>query len=204
MNNYEYIIAGLPDIAPDWKGADAAGVEAIVQEIRELCSKEDNALIDVLIAGFDGANLDLEFYQKALKAKNSFIRDYFKFDLNVRNAKVRYLNRALERPADTDIFMEAEGEFEEAQKLDAVLNQEDILSRERGMDDLMWSKIESITTFDYFDINVILGFIARLNIVSRWLKLDPETGKQMFARLVEGVRGSYTGIREAADKAVGA
>ncbi len=204
MNNYEYIIAGLPDIAPDWKGADAAGVEAIVQEIRELCSKEDNALIDVLIAGFDGANLDLEFYQKALKAKNSFIRDYFKFDLNVRNAKVRYLNRALERPADTDIFMEAEGEFEEAQKLDAVLNQEDILSRERGMDDLMWSKIESITTFDYFDINVILGFIARLNIVTRWLKLDPETGKQMFARLVEGVRGSYTGIREAADKAVGA
>lgn len=204
MNNYEYIIAGLPDIAPDWKGADAAGVEAIVQEIRELCLKEDNALIDVLIAGFDGANLDLEFYQKALKAKNSFIRDYFKFDLNVRNAKVRYLNRALERPADTDIFMEAEGEFEEAQKLDAVLNQEDILSRERGMDDLMWSKIESITTFDYFDINVILGFIARLNIVARWLKLDPETGKQMFARLVEGVRGSYTGIREAADKAVGA
>lgn len=204
MNNYEYIIAGLPDIAPDWKGADAAGVEAIVREIRELCSKEDNALIDVLIAGFDGANLDLEFYQKALKAKNSFIRDYFKFDLNVRNAKVRYLNRALERPADTDIFMEAEGEFEEAQKLDAVLNQEDILSRERGMDDLMWSKIESITTFDYFDINVILGFIARLNIVARWLKLDPEIGKQMFARLVEGVRGSYTGIREAADKAVGA
>ena len=204
MNNYEYIIAGLPDIAPDWKGADAAGVEAIVQEIRELCSKEDNALIDVLIAGFDGANLDLEFYQKALKAKNSFIRDYFKFDLNVRNAKVRYLNRALERPADTDIFMEAEGEFEEAQKLDAVLNQEDVLSRERGMDDLMWSKIESITTFDYFDINVILGFIARLNIVARWLKLDSETGKQMFARLVEGVRGSYTGIREAADKAVGA
>lgn len=204
MNNYEYIIAGLPDIAPDWKGADAAGVEAIVQEIRGLCSKEDNALIDVLIAGFDGANLDLEFYQKALKAKNSFIREYFKFDLNVRNAKVRYLNRALERPADTDIFMEAEGEFEEAQKLDAVLNQEDILSRERGMDDLMWSKIESITTFDYFDINVILGFIARLNIVARWLKLDAETGKQMFARLVEGVRGSYTGIREAADKAVGA
>lgn len=204
MNNYEYIIAGLPDIAPDWKGADAAGVESIVQEIRGLCSKEDNALIDVLIAGFDGANLDLEFYQKALKAKNSFIRDYFKFDLNVRNAKVRYLNRALERPADTDIFMEAEGEFEEAQKLDAVLNQEDILSRERGMDDLMWSKIESITTFDYFDINVILGFIARLNIVARWLKLDPEIGKQMFARLVEGVRGSYTGIREAADKAVGA
>lgn len=204
MNNYEYIIAGLPDIAPDWKGADAAGVEAIVHEIRELCSKEDNALIDVLIAGFDGANLDLEFYQKALKAKNSFIREYFKFDLNVRNAKVRYLNRALERPANTDIFMEAEGEFEEAQKLDAVLNQEDILSRERGMDDLMWSKIESITTFDYFDINVILGFIARLNIVARWLKLDPETGKQMFARLVEGVRGSYTGIREAADKAVGA
>ena len=33
MNNYEYIIAGLPDIAPDWKGADAAGVEAELTEL---------------------------------------------------------------------------------------------------------------------------------------------------------------------------
>ena len=167
-----------------------------------MCSASDNKLVDALLEGYDDSKLCEEFYTKALASKNKFIRDYFTFDLNVRNAKVRYLNKALDRPAGTDIFMETVGEFAECQKLDGVLDTSDILSRERGIDDLMWEKIDEITTFDYFDIDAVLGFIAKLHIVSRWLKLDPESGKAMFARLVDEVRGSYTGIREAADKAV--
>lgn len=202
MANYEYLIAGLPDISPDWKGADAGTAVAIMQEIRELSSEKDNRLIDKLLEGYQDDKLNLEFYQEMLSSKDAFLKEYFRFDLNVRNAKVAYLNRELRRPAGTDIFLEAPGEFEEAQRLEAVLNTDDILARERGIDDLMWSKIDELTTFDYFDIDAVLGFIAKLHIVSRWLKLDDATGRQMFARLVDEVRGSYTGIRAAADKAV--
>lgn len=202
MANYEYLIAGLPDISPDWKGADAGTAAAIMQEIRELSSEKDNRLIDKLLEGYQDDKLNLEFYQEMLSSKDAFLKEYFRFDLNVRNAKVAYLNRELRRPAGTDVFLEAPGEFEEAQRLEAVLNTDDILARERGIDDLMWSKIDELTTFDYFDIDAVLGFIAKLHIVSRWLKLDDATGRQMFARLVDEVRGSYTGIRAAADKAV--
>ncbi len=202
MANYEYLIAGLPDISPDWKGADAETADAIMQEIRELSSEKDNRLIDKLLEGYQDDKLNLEFYQEMLSSKDAFLKEYFRFDLNVRNAKVAYLNRELRRPAGTDIFLEAPGEFEEAQRLESVLNTDDILARERGIDDLMWSKIDELTTFDYFDIDAVLGFIAKLHIVSRWLKLDDATGRQMFARLVDEVRGSYTGIRAAADKAV--
>lgn len=202
MANYEYLIAGLPDISPDWKGADAGIADAIMQEIRELSSEKDNRLIDKLLEGYQDDKLNLEFYQEMLSSKDAFLKEYFRFDLNVRNAKVAYLNRELRRPAGTDIFLEAPGEFEEAQRLESVLNTDDILARERGIDDLMWSKIDELTTFDYFDIDAVLGFIAKLHIVSRWLKLDDTTGRQMFARLVDEVRGSYTGIRAAADKAV--
>lgn len=202
MNNYEYLIASLPDISKEWKGSEEQSWENIIAEIKGLCSASDNKLVDALLEGYDDSKLCEEFYTKALASKNKFIRDYFTFDLNVRNAKVRYLNKALDRPAGTDIFMETVGEFAEGQKLDCVLDTSDILSRERGIDDLMWEKIDGITTFDYFDIDAVLGFIAKLHIVSRWLKLDPESGKAMFARLVDEVRGSYTGIREAADKAV--
>ena len=202
MANFEYLIAGLPDITPDWKGADADTADALLQEIREMCSAKDNRLIDMLMDGYEDDKLNLEFYQNALSSKDAFLREYFRFDLNVRNAKVAYLNRALGRPAGTDIFLEAQGEFAEAQKLDAVLNGDDILARERGIDDLMWAKIDELTTFDYFDIDAVLGFIAKLHIVSRWLKLEHATGREMFARLVDEVRGSYTGIRAAADKAV--
>ena len=202
MNNYEYLIASLPDITPDWKDSGEMSGDAFVDWLREGCSDSDRKLIDFLREGFAAENLNKDFYLRALSHRDRFLREYFRFDLNVRNAKVEYLNRELGRAAGTDIFLTDENGFEEEARLGAVLGSGDILSREKGIDDLMWEKIESITTFDYFDIDAILGFIAKLNIAMRWNRLDPETGREMFSRIVKEVRGSFTGVREAADKAV--
>ena len=202
MNNYEYLIASLPDITPDWKDSGEMSGDAFVDWLREGCSDSDRKLIDFLREGFAAENLNKDFYLRALSHRDRFLREYFRFDLNVRNAKVEYLNRELGRAAGTDIFLTDENGFEEEARLGAVLGSGDILSREKGIDDLMWEKIESLTTFDYFDIDAILGFIAKINIAMRWNRLDPETGREMFSRIVKEVRGSFTGVREAADKAV--
>lgn len=202
MNNYEYLIASLPDITPDWKDSGEMSGDAFVDWLREGCSDSDRKLIDFLREGFAAENLNKDFYLRALSHRDRFLREYFRFDLNVRNAKVEYLNRELGRAAGTDIFLTDANGFEEEARLGAVLGSGDILSREKGIDDLMWEKIESLTTFDYFDIDAILGFIAKLNIAMRWNRLDPETGREMFSRIVKEVRGSFTGVREAADKAV--
>lgn len=202
MNNYEYLIASLPDITPDWKDSGEMSGDAFVDWLREGFSDSDRKLIDFLREGFAAENLNKDFYLRALSHRDRFLREYFRFDLNVRNAKVEYLNRELGRAAGTDIFLTDENGFEEEARLGAVLGSGDILSREKGIDDLMWEKIESLTTFDYFDIDAILGFIAKLNIAMRWNRLDPETGREMFSRIVKEVRGSFTGVREAADKAV--
>ena len=202
MNNYEYLIASLPDITPDWKDSGEMSGDAFVDWLREGCSDSDRKLIDFLREGFAAENLNKDFYLRALSHRDRFLREYFRFGLNVRNAKVEYLNRELGRAAGTDIFLTDENGFEEEARLGAVLGSGDILSREKGIDDLMWEKIESLTTFDYFDIDAILGFIAKLNIAMRWNRLDPETGREMFSRIVKEVRGSFTGVREAADKAV--
>ena len=202
MNNYEYLIASLPDITPEWKDTGEMSGDAFVDWLREGCSDSDRKLIDFLREGFAAENLNKDFYLRALSHRDRFLREYFRFDLNVRNAKVEYLNRELGRTPGTDIFLTDENGFEEEARLGAVLGSGDILSREKGIDDLMWEKIESLTTFDYFDIDAILGFIAKLNIAMRWNRLDPETGREMFSRIVKEVRGSFTGVREAADKAV--
>ena len=202
MNNYEYLIASLPDITPEWKDTGEMSGDAFVDWLREGCSDSDRKLIDFLREGFAAENLNKDFYLRALSHRDRFLREYFRFDLNVRNAKVEYLNRELGRAAGTDIFLTDENGFEEEARLGAVLGSGDILSREKGIDDLMWEKIESLTTFDYFDIDAILGFIAKLNIAMRWNRRDPETGREMFSRIVKEVRGSFTGVREAADKAV--
>ena len=204
MKNYEYIIASLPDITTGWKFGDK-GPEDYIEEIIDLCSDKDRMLIGFLLSGYHEENLNPDFYAKALVHADAFIRKYFRFDLNIRNAKVKYLNKALGRPADKDVLSfgedtdqrvldAAEAEFEEAADLETILNSGDILSRERGIDDLMWEKISDLTTFNYFDIDAVLGFITKLNIVARWYKLDEQTGREMFKKLVDEVRGTFQGV----------
>ena len=204
MKNYEYIIASLPDITTGWKFGDK-GPEDYIEEIIDLCSDKDRMLIGFLLSGYHEENLNTDFYAKALVHADAFIREYFRFDLNIRNAKVKYLNKALGRPADKDVLSfgedtdqrvldAAEAEFEEAADLETILNSGDILSRERGIDDLMWEKISNLTTFNYFDIDAVLGFITKLNIVARWYKLDEQTGREMFKKLVDEVRGTFKGV----------
>ena len=195
MNNYEYIIASLPDITTGWKFGEKTP-EDYIEEIVSLCSEKDRETIAYLMDGYNDEKLDATFYAAALSHKDAFIREFFRFDLNVRNAKVKYLNKALGRPADKDVVIVPEntGEFEEAAALEAVLNLGDILSRERGIDDLMWEKIDNLTTFNYFDIDAILGFITKMNIVARWFRLDEQTGREMFQKLVNEVRGTFKGV----------
>lgn len=194
MDNYQYIIASLPVPNKDIRPGDVSRSAELLAFIREHCSKEDNALIDRLLDGYDESKLGQALYETALSGADRFIREFFTFDLRVRNAKVRFLNKALDRPVGQDIFLEPEGEFPEADKIAAVLQDKDILARERGLDGLMWAKIDEILIFDTFNIDVILGFIAKLKISDRWLTLDEQTGRDMFRRLVQEIRGTFKGV----------
>lgn len=198
MNNYYYIVASLPVLSHEWKpGAETP--QSIRQDILEQCSGKDRQLVMLLEDGFVDGNLTPDFYRTALAHRNRFIREYFRFDLSVRNAKVRYLNSALGRDPEKDTVVldedATEETFDEASSLDAILHGKDILERERGIDDLIWGKIDDLTTYDYFDIEAILGFLAKLHIVERWYTLDEQTGREMFRKLVDEVRGTFKGVR---------
>lgn len=194
MNNYEYIIASLPVLSKDWKTSKGLDCDEVISMIRSQCSKKDNALIDILTGGFDDEKLGKEFYDEACSSRNSFIKEYFTYDLKLRNAKVRYLNGQLGRPADQDIFCDPETSADEKDLMSSVFSTDDILERERGVDNLMWEKLDSMTLFNYFDISVILCFIAKLHIIERWLRLDEATGREMFRKLVMEVKGTFEGV----------
>lgn len=196
MNNYEYIVASLPVITSDYRGdLDYKGV---IDEIRSQLSAKDAAVLDLLLSGFEAENLDAEFYKKALSSKDAFVREYFSYDLDVRNTRVEFLNKALNRPEGMDILVldeEAESrEFEGYKQVMSVLEGSDILERERGLDDLMWAKIDEIVDLQVFTLDAILGFTAKLQIIARWLKLDPQTGRELFRRLVGEIRNNKNSI----------
>lgn len=195
MNNYEYIVASLPVIASDYRGP--LDTDAIISEIRSQLSPKDEAVLDTLLKGFDSDSLDAEFYRTALASKNRFIAGYFGYDLDVRNCRVAYLNKALGRPEGQDLLVLDEDdprEFEDLEKVNAVLEGSDILERERGLDDIMWERIDELTLMEVFTLDQILGFVAKLQIVARWLRLDPQTGRELFRQLVEEIRNNKKSI----------
>ena len=205
MSNYIYIIAGLPDFTPDWKQGDKS-LDEILNQVRELLSEKDNEVLDFIIKGFDKDQIGLEFYKEALAHRIGFIREFFRFDFDVRNQKVRYLNNALGRAPEKDVLKltdpEAEEnglepeepEFKESAKLQTILEKNDILSRERGIDYLYWDKIDELTLFDYLNFDKVLGIFVKMMIIRRWLVLDEETGRAMFKKLVDEVRGTFKGV----------
>jgi hypothetical protein len=194
MNNYEYIVASLPVIRLDDLKASKGLAEKLLGEIRSQLSGRDNAILDFLLLSYDPDQLNADYYQRALAHKNRFVREWFAFDLDLRNTTVAYLNDQLGREKGQDqILLEGreDAEFPERAQADAILHGNDILDRERGLDELRWRKIDEITLMDYFDIEVILGFVCKLKIIDRWLQLDPESGRAMFRKLVEDIRSTY-------------
>ena len=188
MHNYHYIVASLPELTSGWKFQERSA-EQIIGEIRELCGKDDLALLDMLPESFVPENLTQEFYQKALASGNSFIREYFTFDLKVRNAQVRYLNRELSRPADKDVISIPlqEDNSEEDARIEAAFKDTDLLARERAVDDLYWEKADALSLMHWFDMNVIMAFVLKLHIIDRWNLLDEQTGREMFRKLVDNL-----------------
>ena len=197
MNNYTYIVSSLPVIVREKTSADDFQAETVIEEIRSQLSAADGEALDLVLNGFDPDRLCEDFYRKAAESPVRFIREYFSFDLNLRNAKARFLNASFGRPSSQDTIVldeDSEPDFEEGNEIEAILGGTDILAREKGIDDVCWRKVEDITTFNYFDLDTILGFVVRLKIVDRWLKLDESTGREYFRSLVSQVRSTFKGV----------
>lgn len=194
MDNYEYIVASLPVLRPEDSRSDNVNAEALIAEIREQLSGRDQTVLDQLLAGYDAEQLTEDFYRQILRHKNRFLREWFRFDLDLRNATVGYLNHQLHRAPDHDKILLEEREVEEFPELEAaerILRGADILQRERGLDELRWHKVDEITLLDYFDLETLLGYVAKLKIIDRWLQLDPDSGRALFRRMVEEIRTTY-------------
>lgn len=210
MSNFEYIISSLPFLTADYKYEDGQGFYTVLEEIKYNLGEKDTEALNFLLDGFDPKKLDADFYAQALKSPIAFVKEYFRFDLNLRNAKVRYLNRALGRPEDQDVvtgmgsgeeedldidgFRFTGGDFEEDLKVQSALESASLLDRERALDDITWGKIDSLETFHYFDLTAVLAYVAKLHIVDRWLALDEEKGRELFHKLVQEVKGTFKGV----------
>lgn len=192
MNNYVYIVAGLPELHLTFEEGTFS-----YQKVRDYfyaqLSESDRALVDLLEEGFVEDKLDVEFYKKTKSCPNDFLKRYFQFDLQLRNRKVQYLATRLDKkPEPYLIDNGGAADFEEEKQLQAIFENPDFVLREQQLDQLQWNKISELTRMDYLNLNVILGFLLKAKIVERWSKLDKKAGEAMFNRLFAEVCGTFS------------
>jgi len=193
MDNYVYIVAGLPELTSGFENAgfDYASVK---ESIMELLSEKDQQLVGLMEEGFDENSLGADFYAKAAESKNRFIREYFDFDGRLRNMKVNYLAKRLNKQGDNYHVELPEADFEEEKQISEILADADFVQREQKMDELKWEKASDIARMDYFNMNAILAFLVKAKTVQRWAELDAAKGQEMFKKLVQEIRGTSANL----------
>ena len=158
-------------------------------------------------------NLWMRYYRYCEGSKCAFIRKWYGFDRDLRNIAAAYTARrqkrgiapeligddggtgALVRSSALDFGLKEEVDY--IDRLIQILETPDMVEKERKLDLLRWEKADGFTDFDYFNINRILAYCAKIDIIQRWLTLDPKTGEAMFRRLLSELTG-----REIVDGAV--
>ncbi|NQU51771.1 MAG: DUF2764 family protein [Bacteroidetes bacterium] len=169
-----------------------------IQESREFSLEFENLLHSM-------------FYEFVLNEKNTFLREWFTFELNIKNVltainckRFNYnSNYQLVQAGINSIvftlmksnrlkheFFEEELPFAE-QIFRVAESDSSSIEKEKSIDKIKWDYLDEETYFHYFTIEKILSFVIKLNITERWMKLDAKTGKELLDRLINELETSY-------------
>ncbi|HLN54039.1 MAG TPA: DUF2764 family protein [Lentimicrobium sp.] len=147
------------------------------------------------------------YYLDALKVNNKFLRNWFEFEINIRNLLIfniaqQYnlsfenqllgntsLVNSLRQKTGRDVGDAAEWNYYD--RIIQISETTDIALREKSIDLLKWSVLDEMNTFNYFSIEIIISYMIKLMIIERWLKLDPKTGEELFRRLIGDLQSGY-------------
>ncbi|MBP3433298.1 MAG: DUF2764 family protein [Alistipes sp.] len=142
------------------------------------------------------------YYLGLEKSKCSFLKAWGEFDRNLRNiaaaVAAREANRSiadvvvgrgevveqLTRSSAADFGLRGELQYIDS-VIAAVSDERNIVEKERKIDAIRWAEAEDIVVFDFFNINYILSYLVKVNIVARWNMLSPEVGRRMLERLMQ-------------------
>lgn len=147
------------------------------------------------------------WFEELLATKNDFLRDWFTFELNLKNVLLVLAARKNGLPYEHQIIgnnsvaeiirksnardLGISAEWPWIEKVLQIVETEDILMREKAIDLLRWNYLDELNTFNYFTVEVLMAYYIKLGIIERWLGLDQPTGEEMFRRLLGELKHSY-------------
>jgi len=139
------------------------------------------------------------YFERRVNHPNRFIRNYFQFELDLRNILVALNKRRfdlkqvdfieagdqaiinrLKNSTASDFGLSADIDY--IVELVETFNKNDIMHCEKYIDILRWQRIDEINKLNYFEVDVLLGYLVKLMLVERWIALDAQKGRGVFER----------------------
>ncbi|MBQ8863665.1 MAG: DUF2764 family protein [Rikenellaceae bacterium] len=144
------------------------------------------------------------YYEECARSSSEFLREWAAFDKALRNVSAAVTARRLDVPVAEVVVGDDEiaqglakssaadfglrGELPWIDSLLTALGEDvNMLDKEHRIDVIRWEMSEELTAFDYFNIDAVMAFLVRINLVDRWSRLDEARGKEMYRRLVAGL-----------------
>lgn len=146
------------------------------------------------------------YYEECAKSDCRFLREWSEFDRTLRNVSAAAVARAagrsiesatigggdvtdqLQRSSAADFGLRGEVAYIDA-VISAVNDEQNLVEKEHKIDLIRWEQASELAGFDYFNINAILSYLAKINIVARWALLSPKRGREMFERIMAELDG---------------
>jgi len=147
------------------------------------------------------------YYEFALKCKNKFISDWFKFNLTLTNVLVasNCMKYGLDRhesiigndELSTAIRTSNAKDFglstilPEIDEMVRIAEETDLFEKERRIELLKWNWLEDKGFFHYFDMEYHFVYLLKIEMLERWIKLEKETSKTIFREMIGQLQNSF-------------
>jgi hypothetical protein len=152
------------------------------------------------------------FYDYVFSFRDQFLTDWFTFEMNVTNVLIGLNCREFEKDPEEELIGDnfvteavnksSAKDFGLAPILDyvgqviSIAEKDNLLAREKSLDQFRWDQLDEFTRFHYFSLEVILAYTIKLQLVYRWMELDEQTGRELFKQLIEELKESFEFSKE--------
>ena len=149
------------------------------------------------------------YFAEAMKCGNAFLSSWFEMNLNmgnllsVLNCRKYGLDKEqfivgdneiaglLRQSGARDFQLGDAGEY--MTELMQIVEEREPMVREKRLDALRWKWLDEQTFFKVFDIESVIAYMLRIEMIERWIALDKARGDRTFRQLVSDMK------RESAD-----
>jgi hypothetical protein len=153
------------------------------------------------------------YHACAMECSNRFVAAWFALNLNINNVLTAITCRKY--GLDRSVYIVGDNEtanhlrtsnardFELGDSLEylpdvlRIAEETDVLLREKKVDQLKWEWLDDNTFSRVFDIESVLAYLLKLELLERWATLDKVAGEKTFRELVGAMKkGSDNALEE--------